>query len=233
MDQENGLQKFTDTQSKIAELMKKKKICVDDLNDFDLKDRELLGNHLTELMNKSYGDEEEKLLTQIDEIIPVETKNQIWEQNHVTITTAISEYIEDYGRMPAKNWIVKKTKLSRNTIYKHLKNFDSSPFYADEIQKFKFMADRVLSKVFKVAISGDTKAARLYFEVLGMMGGVNPVIRTQNNYLQINNTKLSQETIKLLSEDQLNQIETVLKSVLNGLAEKAQLQEPQAATSTK
>lgn len=62
---------------------------------------------------------------------------------------------------------------------------------------------------------GDIKAARLYFEVLGNIGKSNLAINTQNNYIQINQTKLSQEIIKQLSPEQLDQIEAVLQSVSN------------------
>lgn len=48
---------------------------------------------------------------------------------------------------------------------------------------------------------------------------LNKLINTQNNYIQIDQTKLSQETIKQLSPEQLNQIETVLQSVLNVITE--------------
>ncbi len=80
------------------------------------------------------------------------------------------------------------------------------------------MADRVLAKVIKAASLGDMKAARLYFEITGNFGNqsvINTTINTQNNYIQINQTKLSRETIKHLSPEQLNQIEAVLNSVSN------------------
>ena len=56
------------------------------------------------------------------------------------------------------------------------------------------MADRVLAKVVKAASLGDMKAARLYFDVMGNYGNqssINTTINTQNNYIQINQTKLS------------------------------------------
>jgi hypothetical protein len=90
--------------------------------------------------------------------------------------------------------------------------------YAEQLNQFKFMADRVLAKVIKAASLGDMKAARLYFDILNNLGnqsGNNTTINTQNNYIQINQTKLSQETIKHLSPEQLNQIEAVLNSVSN------------------
>jgi len=42
----------------------------------------------------------------------------------------------------------------------------------------------------------------------------NTLIQNQNNYIQINGTVLSQETIKHLNTEQLNIIETILKTAL-------------------
>lgn len=63
------------------------------------------------------------------------------------------------------------------------------------------------------------KAARLYFDILGNFGGkqsgLNTTINTQNNYIQINQTKLNQEIVQQLTQQQLNQIEAVLNCVSN------------------
>ena len=56
------------------------------------------------------------------------------------------------------------------------------------------------------------KAARLYLEMVGATNKrqANTVINEQNNYIQINNTILSQENLKQLSTEQLNQIENII-----------------------
>ena len=138
----------------------------------------------------------------------------------------MSQLIEETGKMPTKNEIASKTGLSRQTVFKHLKEYDSNPLYSNQIQQFRFMADRVLAKVIKMAVAGEgnIKAARLYFDVMGSsFNGQSPnntLIQNQNNYIQINGTVLSQETLKQLSPEQLNQIEKVLKSVSNVLPQK-------------
>ena len=72
-----------------------------------------------------------------------------------------------------------------------------------------------MAKVFQFAVNGDTGAAKLYFNVMGVMNnGQSPnstLIQNQNNFIQINGTVLSQETIKNLNPEQLNTIEGILK----------------------
>ena len=69
-----------------------------------------------------------------------------------------------------------------------------------------------------LAINGDTKAAKLYFSVMGDLNNDHPLnntlIQNQNNYIQINGTVLSQEAIKQLNPEQLNTIESILKEAL-------------------
>lgn len=221
MKAKSGLQKFTEMESKFTHLMKKKRIEYSDLKEvLSPQEIELFSTFLTKRLNELKGEERVKLFEQISGIISSDTKNQLWESNHCEITKAISDFILHYGKMPTKNQIAAETGLSRQTIHKHLKDYSTHPIYAEEMQKFRFMADSVLSKVYKMAVSGDSdnvRAARLYFEVVGCLGGhnaMNTTINTQNNYIQINQTKFTQETIKQLSAEQVSQIEDILKHAL-------------------
>lgn len=78
------------------------------------------------------------------------------------------------------------------------------------------MAPKLMAKVYKFAVRGDIRAARLYLETVGNTNKRqgNTVVNSQNNYIQINNTILSQENLKRLSAEQLNQIESVVTMVL-------------------
>ena len=71
----------------------------------------------------------------------------------------------------------------------------------------------MLANVFKYASNGDMKAARLYFEMVGAVNKkqANTVVNEQNNYIQINNTILSQENLKRLTAEQLDQIESIIR----------------------
>ena len=82
------------------------------------------------------------------------------------------------------------------------------------MEQFKFMAPNILAGVFKCAFNGDMSAARLYFEAVGVAGKRqgNTVTNEQNNYIQINNTILSQENLKQLSAEQLSRIENIITS---------------------
>lgn len=78
------------------------------------------------------------------------------------------------------------------------------------------MTSKVLAKVYQFAVNGDVGAAKLYLNAMGCLNGgqasQNTLIQNQQNNIQINNTVISQETVKHLNAEQLNEIEEILKT---------------------
>ena len=216
MKAKKSLQKFTENTNKVEWLFSLKKVTVSELNTLNKNEKEEALKLMHKKINSLKGIEKETFIEQFIEVWDTSTKNQIWENNHNKITWAISTLMQEYGRMPNTNEIADKTELSRQTIHKHLKEYASHPQHLRQIEQFRFMTSKVLAKVFQFAVNGDTGAAKLYFNVMGFMNnGQAPnstFIQNQNNYIQINGTVLSQETIKHLTPEQLNTIETILKN---------------------
>lgn len=167
------------------------------------------------MLDSLTGAEKCNLYEKLDPVMIPENKNQLWEYNHIQITSAISTLIQEFGRMPSKQEIATKTELSRQTVHKHLKEYSTHPQYLIQMEQFKFMTSKVLSRVFTFAVNGDVSACKLFLNVVGANDTLKPnntFIQNQNNYIQINGTVLSQETIKNLNPEQLNSIEAILKT---------------------
>ena len=126
MTEKKGLQNFTNTTNKIQVLLKSGKLKKDDISDFQDEEWDELGNQITEYLNKSKGEERDEFLYQVEDILPTDTKNQIWENNHYQITVSMTKLIEETGKMPTKNQLAQASGLSRQTIYNHLKSYDDS-----------------------------------------------------------------------------------------------------------
>lgn len=225
MKTKKGLQKLTETEIKVQDLLSLEKITQEDIKQFSPTDFKHLSKVITEKFNSLNGDDRDKFYEKIELITNISFKNDLWESNHNRITFAISTLMQEYGRMPSKSEIATKTELSRQTIHKHLKEYTNHPLYLQQIEQFRFMTSKVLARVFQFAVNGDTGAAKLYFNVMGCLNNGQStngtLIQNQNNYIQINGTVLSQETIKNLNPEQLNTIESILKTAL-----------PQTATMT-
>ena len=207
---------LTDGEKKITALLGLKKIALSDLDSFDTSERRYLGAVCTKMLEDLKGKERDDFLYKIESIMPASNRQLLWEYNHLAITDAISKLTEKYGNMPTQHHIAEETGLTRQTISKHLKEYQTHPGYAEQMEQFKIMTPKLMAKVYKFAVNGDIRAARLYLETVGATNKRqgNTVVNRQNNYIQINNTILSQENLKRLTAEQLNQIESVVTMIL-------------------
>jgi len=201
----------TGPEIKVNNLLALKTITLKDIEGLTRIEREHLEEVATLTLDKLKGDARDKFLDKIDQIIPASMKSKVWEYNHMLISDAINRLMRRYGIMPPKTAIADETGLSRQTINKHLKEYKAQPEFLAQMEDFKFMAPKILANVFKSAGDGDVRAARLYFEVTGVINKAqNTVVNGQTNYIQINNTILSQENLKQLTAEELNQIESIV-----------------------
>ena len=212
------LQKFTESELKVNQILQLEKITDQDIATLAKEERGMFYDEMSKKLNTLKDIERDEFITQIDAVITIPVKNQLWENNHYKITCALTKCINEYGTMPTKNQLAEETGLSRQTIFNHINEYSTNPLYLKDVEQFRFLSNKVLARVFKYAINGDLKACRLYFDMLGGLN--NQVISStkevqQNNYIQINNTVLSQDVLKQLNEEQLTQIETVLKGIIS------------------
>jgi len=213
-----SLQKWTDSERKVEALLRKSKVEESDIKDMSDEEIKVFLTIVNKQLKELKGEALDGLYEKIDLLRTSEDRNRQWEYNHIQITWAISTLMQEGGRMPTGLEIAKKAELSRQTVHKHLKEYAGDERYLETVEQFRFMSAKVLARVFSYAVNGDIRAAKLYFEVAGNMGkpmpAPTPVTNTQNNYIQVNQIRLSQESIEQLPAEQLGQLERLLKTVI-------------------
>lgn len=136
------------------------------------------------------------------------TLRHAYEYNHVMIMATIQERMFEHNAFPTVTAISQDTNLSRVTVYKHLKNFDTSNYRSLERQKIKLMRDRILTSLFENAINEDNiQAAVTYLKFTE----AKAIPQNNKNYIQINNFRISEEVLMLLPENKLIEIEALIK----------------------
>ena len=207
-----AITKFQATKQKADRLLAQNKITLNDIEALNQAEREYIAEKCTQIVQDLKDNERDKFLDKIAPVITPDTNAAIWEHNHATISGAIARYIQQYGSMPDKTTIAEQTGLSRKTVARHIAAYRDHPEFTAQMEQFQFIAPKVLANVFKYALRGDMKAARLYFEMVGAPNQQtkNVAAGTQNNYIQINNTILSQDNLKKLTAEQLDQIESIV-----------------------
>jgi DNA-binding phage protein len=220
MTKAKGLQKLSESEVKINTLFTQEKpitgpdvralkFSTDEVNDMVLA--------MYAKINSLDGSDLDDFLEKVNILLSDDTRSWLWENNHNNITAAISNLMHEKNRMPSKSEIANETKLSRQTIHKHLNEYSSHPLYLQQVEQFRFLTTRLLVKVYNFACDGDVGAAKLYFNVLGYLNGQNSnktLIQNQHNFIQINGIILSQESVKKLNPEQLETIESILKTAL-------------------
>ncbi|MEO3405566.1 hypothetical protein AAFN85_16770 [Mucilaginibacter sp. CAU 1740] len=215
MQTENALPDLTSPYQNVLNVLSLPKITHADIEHLNLAERDYLGEISTEKLRHLKGEERDSFIEKITGIVDKNTNDQVWEHNHQVIGRAIAKLISQNGCMPPKFMIARETGLSRQTVARHIATYKSHPQYLAEVEQFKYMTPSVLASVCKQACSGDVKAARLYFEMVGAIEKqqAQTVINEQNNYIQINNTIISQQNLKKLNKEQLDQIERMISGV--------------------
>jgi hypothetical protein len=207
----NPKSNLTVTNNNINHLLSQKTITTRDIERLNQLERQHFQQIVNNKVEKLKGEEQDDFLNKIAPVISPISKSDIWERNHLMVSKAIADYMQRYGIMPTQNTIAQETGLSRQTVAKHIARYNSQPEYIEETERFKFMSHTLLANVFRFASNGDMRAARIYFEMVGSINKQqNDTVNTQNNYIQINNTILSQENLKHLTPEQLTQIEKIV-----------------------
>lgn len=215
MGAKRSLQKFTHKSEQINALLALDQIPLDKFHALNKSQRDALVKYANDTIGTLTGKDRDDFIHKFDLISEDETKNIIWEYNHNRVTAAISKLIQEYGRMPSKTEIAAETGLSRQTIHKHLNEYENNPLHLEQQKQFRFMAEKVLARVFSFAVNGDTAAAKLYLQAVGSLNNERaPSAITQNNFIQINSITLNQDTLKRISPERLNEIESILKVAL-------------------
>lgn len=141
-------------------------------------------------------------------------KRQDWENNNQSIKAAIRNQIIEKRGFPHINTIAEKTKLSRVTVYKHLEAGLAGDFMDEHLKMYEYLTIDLFQLLYMQAIEGSPAAAKVYIDsmlkVQQMRNPPAPTIRQQNNYVQVNNTRIDELTINQLPDTARVQIEQII-----------------------
>jgi hypothetical protein len=163
--------------------------------------------------NKKVGDTEKyfNLLHKfIEVIVPEELENNRrlqYQVNKMKIEEAIHKSIINNNRVPLQYEIEQITKLSRTTIAKHIKAGTGAEYYKEDSEVLKLLSHNVLKTLYRIGITqNNVKALKVFLDYVG-----NSTSRYQNNFIQINNTRIDEVIINQLPEEERLKVENIFK----------------------
>lgn len=140
----------------------------------------------------------------------VQMRNHSWQRNHLKIIACMSKLLQEKNRMPTNTELAAESRLSEETIYKHLREFKNHDLFIHETDKFEFMVHRILATVFNLGVQGDVRACKVYLDYFKTSNEGPPHNYQQNNFIQFNSLKLTLEDIVNLPIDVKNRIEQLI-----------------------
>jgi hypothetical protein len=220
MTKKKSLQKLT----KIESLSSKKEV-KEFLQNNPKKEGEViefLHNRLFKSYNEKLGLEDETIgffeaLSEVtNNLSPfIKLKNTTYEINHTKITDCIHNYISNNRNFPMIHTISGKTGLSRQTVYKHLKSGLKNEFNSIVKGKNEIMSMQALQQLYLIGIQDRNASALKHF--IQLSGGANNSTTNVNNYIQINNLKISNEDFNKLPTETILEVEAIIsKSIEEG-----------------
>lgn len=209
-----GLQKFTDFESlkTVENFTEFKKNYPDDY--------EQSINWITEKINEAIRENKEidkyfnrienalSLLELDDNKIKI-AKRERWRVNEGKIKNCIHLEITQSGSLPSVTEISENTGLSRVTISKHLTENNLSEFKNEQMESFKILNTNVLQMIYRIGMkNNDVKALKIFFQLTG--GNIQTETVINNNYIQVNNTKINNAIINQLPNESREAIEKII-----------------------
>jgi len=157
----------------------------------------------------------DKYFNRLEKVIAIVYPNEIetckrmrYKQNQNLIQGYIHNTIIKTRLLPSQTEIASETGLSRVTVAKHLKEGAGAKFFKEEIETYKILTPIVLNALYKIGLEDKNVKALTAF--LDYSRDTSGGIRQQNNYIQINNTKIDEATINQLPDATRLQIENLI-----------------------
>lgn len=207
-----GLQKFTDFESlkTVENFTEFKKNYPDDYE----QSIEWISDKLNEaIIDKKgidkYFDRIESALSLLDDNKIKIGKRERWRLNEDIIKSFINSELMTTGNIPSVSGIATNTGLSRVTVGKHLTESNLSIFKIEQQESLKILNSNVLQMIYRIGMkNNDVKALKTFFQLTG--GNIQTETVINNNYIQVNNTKIDNAIINQLPSESREAIEKII-----------------------
>lgn len=135
-------------------------------------------------------------------------KRSLYQFNHSSILVVMHRGILENNIMPTITNIASETELSRTTVHKHLNDLKENGFDSEIRIQQKALVEQAITTLYKIGIRDSNPTALKYFI---QFAEPSTRVKTINNYIQINNVKITQGDIKILPDNIKEKLEDLLK----------------------
>ena len=195
----------------LSQILDNDKLSIDDLFNLSDEERKKIETVLTAGYLTLAGNDRDKFVDHTEEVLSEGSRNEIWERNHFCILNVISWQANSQGRIPTIKEICEETQLSRVTVTKHLKEYYESDTYREKENVYKFLREKLITKVYGFAYDGNMRAAKIFMDATANLNDPGTKIQNQqNNFIQINGITVTEQQIQKLPMEKQMQVKEIL-----------------------
>lgn len=190
MDNEKSLQNLTFAEpfDNIRHLLQTDYVTHEDLSKLNQREKQLLVfevsqrlDELARIDRQGYINEAKKY----ENVLEEKSRNRNWDANHIRIKNYVEEHLEKYGCLPSITEMASEINLSRQTISKHLAEFEMGDYMKEEMQMFNVMFSDLMATLYNIAKDGDVSAIKLYAEILEKRNVGSNTINIKNQQINV------------------------------------------------
>lgn len=219
--EKQGLQKFTnsrlaealplDVEELLSSILNADKLRLEDIWSLSDDQKKKIATILTAGYLTLGGEDRDNFLDKTDQIISQSSRSEIWERNHHCILNVISWQTITNRQIPTLKEIAEETGLSRVTVAKHLKEYYDSETFKEKENVYKFLREKLLTRVYSYAYEGNMRAAKIFIEASDQRQELKTEIHNQQNtFLQINGTIITLAQLNSLPIEKQRKIQKIL-----------------------
>jgi len=153
-----------------------------------------------------------KAMGEPEEIMEANRRDR-WDVNEMKIKNYIHNTLVTKRYLPDVSEISTATGLSRVTVTKHIKENSLSSYKEEQREKYRMLNSTALNQLYYLAFqNADVKALKMFIELTKDTAGSSGVVN--NNYIQINNTRIDNVLVEKLPAETRIQIENLIRKNL-------------------
>ncbi|WP_395043655.1 hypothetical protein [Flavobacterium sp.] len=161
-------------------------ITQEDIARLNLRERELLSYEVSQRLGSIYNSQEYELEAKKYENVLIEkSRNRSWDSNHARIKSTIENLLEERGSMPTITELASITSLSRQTISKHLEQFEMGEYLKEEMQMFNIMFSNLMVALYQSGKEGNINAIKLFAEILEKRNSGGNTFNIKNQQINV------------------------------------------------
>ncbi len=163
-------------------------ITQDEIRSLSFRERELLVYVISQRLDELARfdpQEYEREAERYENILIEKSRNRNWDANHVRIKKAIENYLKENGCLPTLTELASLTNLSRQTVAKHLAEFEMEDYLKEEMQMYNIMFSDLMAVLYKSAMEENIAAIKLFAEILEKRNSGNNTINIKNQQINV------------------------------------------------